>query len=324
MPKITFIDSFKQHLYVINADGSGLLRLATKFVRAPGASWSPDGERLVFSDGDLFVIDVESSKSKLLYHSPDEVATYPAWSPDGSLIAFQVMRQIDSTTFEHDISVIGTDGSGATKLTDEPAARHQEHVWSPDGSSIAFTSDREGARGLYVMNTDGGGLTRLTKDLEVAQPRWSPDGSRIAFQGTSLKSDIYVVRDDGSGLVNLTDHASADFGPTWSPDSSRIAFYSQRRKTETSQPDILVVGVDGSGLTPLTGNLSEHDKVKWSINRDPAWSPDGSRIAFVSQREDTAGLFVMKPDGDELTDLTDSCLNPLGPVWSPNGQAEKP
>lgn len=94
--------------------------------------------------------------------------------------------------------------------------------WSPDGSRIAFTSDRDGGTGIYVMNADGSGPTRLT-DSPAGDflPTWSADGSKIAFiSSRDGNREVYVINADGSGQTNLTKNPAYDVAPTWSPATS--------------------------------------------------------------------------------------------------------
>jgi TolB protein len=116
------------------------------------------------------------------------------------------------------------DGSGVTKLTDNPAS-DSEPAWSPDGQKLAFTSDRDGDNEVYVMNAaDGSGVTKLTDNPAFdSEPAWSPDGQKLAFtsdrDGLDLGDfDVYVMNADGSGPVDrLTTSASGSRNPDWQP-----------------------------------------------------------------------------------------------------------
>jgi len=128
----------------------------------------------------------------------------PAWSPDGSHIAFTSTR--DGTT---DIYVMNADGSSPVRLT---TGGGMQLSWSPDGTKIAFV----GVGGLSVINVDGSDLRSLTNN--ASHPKWSPDGTKIAF--TSYRDgnwEIYVINPDGSGLRNLTNDPATDMGPAWRP-----------------------------------------------------------------------------------------------------------
>ena len=88
-----------------------------------------------------------------------------------------------------------------------------------EGARIAFVSDRDGDSDIYVMNADGSGVVRLTKDsAEDWLPAWSPDGGRVAFASDRDGDfEIYVMNADGSGVVQLTDNSDHDLMPAWSP-----------------------------------------------------------------------------------------------------------
>jgi Tol biopolymer transport system component len=122
----------------------------------------------------------------------------PAWSPDGTEIAFDSNRGT-SGVLDHDLFVVRPDASGMRRLT-SGSAIDLDPTWSPDGSKIAFTSDRAGNDDIWVMNASGGGLTRLTSDPRRDwDPAWSPDGSRMAFGSfRSGNEEIWVMDADGS------------------------------------------------------------------------------------------------------------------------------
>ena len=143
--------------------------------------------------------------------------TDPAWSPDGSKIAFMSSRG-EPGSFDFEIYVMSADGSGQTQLTDTAETSFQP-AWSPDGSKIAFSSKRDGNFQIYVMHADGSGQTRLTNnpafDFGAA---WSPDGSQIAFDSDrDGNHEVYVMNADGSGQTNLTNNPASDHDPDWQP-----------------------------------------------------------------------------------------------------------
>ena len=137
--------------------------------------------------------------------------TDPAWSPDGSKIAF---------TRRSDVWVMDADGTDQRNLT-EPLGVGNDAAWSPDGTKIAF--DTQGW--IYVMNADGTNPTGLVVDDATNQdPTWSPDGSMIAFTRDEIgrHDDVAAVNADGSGLHHISGLMDGDFvdDPRWSPDGS--------------------------------------------------------------------------------------------------------
>src|SRR5262249_14881535 len=195
------------------------------------------------------------------------------------------------------------------------------------------------ALNLWVMNADGSGatpLSRLTAPFpETFGPVWSPDGSKIAFvsdraldgsDASILSRNIWSVRPDGTGLRALTRYTSAGRvfaqNASWSPDSTQLVFDTDGALDGSdailfSTNNIWRVNADGTGAMPLTQYVGKEAQ-------EPAWSPDGTRIAFDSTGAgDGLNIWVINPDGSGATELTNISPNSprafVGfeqPVWS--------
>lgn len=221
-----------------------------------------------------------------------------------------------------EIHVMRDVGTGVARLTTS-GGRDEWPCWSPDNTKIAWETDRAGGANweIYAMSADGTGTVNLTANAaEDLYPDYSPDGARIAFgSGRDGNREIYAMNANGTSPVRLTNHSGDDRHPSWSADGSRIAFDSDRDTgsgAPTTPPDrnrydIYAMNANGTGVTRLTSNAV----CDWQ----PCWSPDGSRIAFISNRAGAYEVYVMNADGSNPQRLTTLSGDANKPSWSPDG-----
>ena len=176
--------------------------------------WSPMGRNRVLqpSEDNFETLRDERRRTDPLSNQHSGSDSRPAWSPDGSKIAFDSDRD---ELYHAQVYVMNADGSNQVPLT--TMTYNVDPTWSPDGARIAFSTLRWGHYEICAMNADGSNQTRLTNSMaDSLFPSWSPDGSRIAFR-TSYTGDaeIYSMDPDGSNLVNLTNNSSDDVIPNW-------------------------------------------------------------------------------------------------------------
>lgn len=264
------------NLYVVNSDGTGEKQLTSVGIDVWAAfpSWSPDGTKIAFASyrtgqAQIYIMNSDGSNQTLLtnaknpYDGDTLSFTYSNWSPDGSKIlsdnGWAVSGPVND---EGGVYVFSTNTGGYTQLTHNTDDKNA--VWSPDGSKIAFfrtdSNAPDSSGDIYVMNSDGSGLTKLTEGDN--NPTWSPDGSKIAF--TSSKggngTQLYSISTDGSeeiNLVNSLNDAGTSLTPSWSPDGKKLVF--------EYESEIYFVNSDGSGLKKVTTGAKAESAV---------WSPE--------------------------------------------------
>ncbi len=199
-------------LYSIEMGGGDLSKL-TDGIDVSCPNWSPDGSKISYSSYDysfkdrVFIKNANSySNGTFLVEGHD-----PSWSPDGSKIVF------DTRYLYEGIHIINVNGQGEQQLTQD--MNDLAPSWSPDGSKIAFQSDRDehNNQDIYIMNTDGTNIQRLTYDqADDRAPTWSPYSSKIAFRSDRDGTwQIYVMNTDGSNVTRLTS-AGQNINPAWS------------------------------------------------------------------------------------------------------------
>ena len=200
-----------------------------------------------------------------------------------------------------------TDAQEVAAATDSLDAESFPH--GATGQPLVFSSDRSGDWEIYLTDSDGTSVVRLTDSPgRDNEPALSPDGSKVAFHSErDGNMEIYVINADGTNLTRLTNNSFDDYSPKFSPDGTKIVFDSYR----SGNIDILIMNADGSSEANLTqGSI---------MASRPEWSPDERRIAFSSGSYSTHEIVVMDADGTNRVFLTDNDYLDYAPAWSPDG-----
>jgi TolB protein len=240
-------------------------------------------------DYDIYFGQADGSGTRLYRKN----ASQPAFSPDGSRLAFHSWR-LDTW------GLMTMDVSGRDEILVANFVEDQLPTWSPDGSELVLLTRREGDRKSRLVRV--GSRQDRAKGVVIGEgeyPTIGPDG-RLIFRGWG---------NTGSGLrsanINLQDvrvvtDQDGDTAPAPSPDGKRIAFMSRR----DGNWEIYLVNADGSGLQRLTEDPAEDGL--------PTWSPDGRAIAFISSRGGQWSMWAMTPTGSSQRLLFELSGSPDG------------
>ena len=222
-------------IYIMPLDSKGKRRNVTEGAGETNPVWSPTGTEIAYTalagnSLSIFILSVWNWEPKINVKAiemvepvnitgPPSTDTHPAWSPDGTKIAFSSNRDGDLEIHTMDVVLDDPDADnppGLLQLTKNEVVDWQPS-WSPDGTKIAFSSKRDGNWEIYVMDIDGQNQVNLTNNPASDQnPSWSPGGAKIAFSSNrDGNREIYVMDIDGQNQVNLTNNPAKDITPIW-------------------------------------------------------------------------------------------------------------
>jgi Tol biopolymer transport system component len=246
----------------------------------------PKGPGGTIADVDLYAMQPDGSGVRQLTSGAEGADRDPAWSSDGSMLAFV---RFDRRSFTANIFAGRADGTGLHQITFCRFANCvRSPSWSPRGDQLVYSRGTD----LYLIRPDGRNNHLIVRcRCTFIDAAWSPDGRSIAFTGEDAIREypglLFAVRPDGSDLRMLDECDSSqctsglqDASPAWSPDGAWIAFFRDG--------GIWLIRPDGSKLHRLVSNASR-----------PAWSPDGAEIAFVRRQR----IYVMSSAGTDVRQI---------------------
>jgi len=255
----------------------------------------------------------------------DKDAYYPKVSPDGRWVAFAI-REPESAGEEpvYNLWCVDTVGGHALRQLTDSNALNIHPAWSPDSGFIFFASNRIGSLSHLwrIRASGGGGIMQVTSSSTWDEsPSVSESATHIVFAATDPRSgekEIWTVDSDGSFLTQIL----RGMEPAFSPDDSMVAF--TLRDPKNGEVHLWKMRADGSERTQIT---YPEANVKGVEDRYPSWSPNGEWLAFASDRgKDLSGrrnydIWLVRPDGSGLTQLTTNGSHDASPTWGPNGKA---
>ncbi|MBN1656901.1 MAG: PD40 domain-containing protein [Anaerolineae bacterium] len=288
---------------------------------------SPDQKHLIIerwtnSGSILYVLDVAAGQiTPLLLNDPGSPGEFIDWHPDASRILYATMNSSEPGLWLVDIR----SGDHIVLATEDQAkGQIDSGAVSPDGRQIIFSAWAGFGTEpkTWKVNTDGTGLELMFEPAgqPILEITWSPDAARVTYLGDGLS----VMDPDGQNQRVLSTRFYWGYGfyPVWSPDGRTIAFVGR----EPLLPEATEPPLAGYDEESLRGNIYLVDVVtgqerllvpdSTAGNIDPAWSPDGARIAFVSNQSGSPEIWVINADGSGLQQLTSDGTMKRYPAWA--------
>src|SRR5215510_13210946 len=273
-----------------------------------------------FGTGQIYAVNPDGTGLVQLTHEPEGISgRFPDWSPDGSRILF---ARVNLSNFVGRIWIMNADGTGQRRLVaDAPGHSDIQPKLSPDGGHIVFNRCLPFFEhcAIWIMRSDGTHrhvivpFVQTPTETNVFDPQVSPDGRRITFTRFGFRvivAQVWVARIDGTHAHPLTAPRLEAGQAAWAPDGRRIGFASNCCRQRSS---IYVMRANGTAATRLA-------TTPWPTNNfGPAYSPDGSQIAFSGDRRHPdlccEELFVMRADGSHQRLVDTGIQGVLGVDW---------
>ena len=270
------------------------------------ATVTPDGKYLIFSrrsvgrELNLYWVSTEVIENLRPKNNEEP-------KPTSNSIAYSSIESGNVEIYQKD-----AEGKLTTKSTNEKGGYL---AWSPNGKRFAFyyKYDEKKTWSIHIMNSDGTNRKRLTheKNKWDNSPAWSPDGTKIVFSRAYKDVDknwlkeLWIMNSDGSQQSQIK---SLNGGGPYFTQDGRIVFHSELNGEKSK---ISIADIDGNNIIHLTDNEAEE--------QHPEVSPDGKKIAFMSDRDGNHEIYVMNIDGSNQKRLTNNDVDDWYPSWSPDG-----
>ena len=260
---------------------------------------------------DIYEVSQDGSQHQVLLKATDVGFNQSDWTADGKVMA--IWGWHNPTTIS--IYTYNTETEALTRLTEQKHIYDMFPHWNASGDKIVFTRQyllEQDRNEIWTMNADGSEAMKIVDGYAAS---WSPDGKQLVFsQVTDGNEDLYTCHSDGSNIAKVLDSQSNESFPMWSPDGQWIMFQqflSPEGETDLNSFEICVLNVQTGEVKGLTQNDY--------FDSSARWSPDGSKIAFLSQANgvDDFEIYVMNADGTGVKQVTRTAVGSYAtfPAW---------